>query len=78
MLADGPVPNRAVLADVFAGYVASSRSGREYRVALRPDGTWTCECPAVSYGSRGDGECKHIDLARSERERRMTLAYLLC
>lgn len=72
-------PHRVALAPAFEGYVRSSRyPDTEYRVRLLADGTWTCTCLAYGHGSRADGECRHIDFAREERERRMTLAFLLC
>lgn len=79
MLAGQPVPHRMALTAVFEGYVTSSRySGTEYKVCLLADGTWTCTCNGYGYAARSDGLCKHIDFARGERERRMTLAFLLC
>lgn len=79
MLAAEPVPHRVSLAPVLETWVASARYGDTgYWVRLLPDGTWTCTCAAYGYGSRADGECRHIDFVREERERRMTLAFLLC
>jgi hypothetical protein len=74
-----PVPHRAPLAPAWEFSVRSARyADTEYLVRLLPDGTWACTCSAYAYGSRLDGECRHIDTAREERERRMTLAFLLC
>ena len=79
MRAAQPVPHRASLTPAFERYVTSSRyPDVEYRVSLLADGTWACTCSAYGYGSRPDGECRHIDAVREERERRMTLAFLLC
>ena len=79
MLADWPVPHRVPLAPVFEWLVPSSRySDTAYHVCLMMDGSWTCECAAYNHGSRADGECRHIDEGRAEREHRMTLAFLLC
>lgn len=79
MLAGRPVPHRAVLAPAFECLVPSSRyADVAYRVCLLADGTWTCECRGYGYGARADGECRHIDAGREERERRLTLAFLLC
>ena len=74
-----PVPHRAYLAPVFELDVPSARYGDvTYRVRRLPDGTWTCECRGYNYAARADGECRHIDTGREERERRLTLAFLLC
>jgi hypothetical protein len=79
VLAVPPVPHRVRLAPVWELRVRSaSYSDTEYLVRLLPDGTWACTCSAYGYGSRMDGECRHIDIAREECERRMTLAFLLC
>lgn len=70
--------HRVALAPVWEHCVRSARySDTEYLVRLLPDGSWTCTCSAYSYGSRLDGECRHIDIAREERERQRTLAFLL-
>jgi hypothetical protein len=74
-----PVPHRMALAPVHERLVTSSRyPDVSYRVALLADGTWTCDCRGYGYGARADGECRHIDWARGERDRRLTLAFLLC
>lgn len=79
MLAAEPVPHRVALAPAWEMRVRSARySDTDYTVRLLADGTWTCTCSAYGYGSRLDGECRHIDIAKEERERRMTLAFLLC
>lgn len=79
MLAGQPIPHRAVLDVAFEGYVTSSRyPDVEYRVTLLPDGIWACTCRGYGYGARADGQCRHIDFVREERERRLTLAFLLC
>lgn len=79
MRAGQTVPHRAALAPVFEAYAPSARyDDIAYRVCLLADGTWTCDCRGFGYGSRLDGECRHIDLMREERERRQTLAFLLC
>jgi len=79
VLAVQPVPHRTALAPAWEFSVRSARyDDTDYLVRLLADGTWTCTCSAYSYGSRLDGQCRHIDVAREERERRMTLAFLLC
>jgi len=73
------VPHRTSLAPVFEARVTSARyPDVSYAVSLLADGTWTCECRGFGYGARADGECRHIDAGREERERRLTLAFLLC
>jgi hypothetical protein len=79
VLAVQPVPHRMAFAPAWETRVRSARyDDTEYTVRQLHDGTWTCTCSAYGYGSRLDGECRHIDIAREERERRMTLAFLLC
>ncbi len=79
VLAGQSVPHRGVLAPAWEHSVPSSRyDDIVYRVSLLADGTWTCTCSGYRYGARADGQCRHIDIAREERERRMTLAFLLC
>jgi hypothetical protein len=70
--------HRVSLAPDWETTVRSARySDTDYLVRLLPDGTWSCACSAYNYGSRLDGECRHIDAGREERERQMTLAALL-
>lgn len=78
MLARSSSPHRIALTAVFERYVRSSRyPDTEYHVSLLADGTWTCSCSAYGYGSRSDGQCRHIDAVKEEHERRLTLAFLL-
>lgn len=79
MLARQPVPHRVTLALAFECVIPSSRyDDVTYNVCLLADGTWACECSGYNWAARADGECRHIDTGREERERRMTLAFLLC
>lgn len=79
MRAGQPVPHRAALAPAFESCVTSSRyPDVSYTVSLLAGGTWACTCRGYGYGARADGECRHIDIVREERERRLTLAFLLC
>jgi hypothetical protein len=73
-----PAPHRAPLAPGWTFFVPSARyDDIRYEVSLLADGTWSCTCKAFQHGSRLDRECRHIDIAREERERRLTLAFLL-
>jgi len=75
----GPVPSGpASIAALYEERVTSSRYPDIcYRVRLLADGIWECACPAVGYGSRMDGGCKHIDQVREKYEFARSFAGLL-
>lgn len=51
---------------------STSELGDFYLIVQVPKRGWICSCKGFRFGGRGDKDCKHIDMAKAMRKRRLS------